>query len=400
MILIGYDLFLYPRLFIIFLGVSKLKILILAHQIKAGGGKVTCINILDALLAIDNNNEYFLVVPDHEDYHVLNLEERVSEVRYYKQRLGYIDRFVFDLYTRHKYIDEFDPDLIWAMGGFGLIDPPTNQAVSIQNPYLMYDLDKITELDIVSRVKVSYQRQIFQKQLSNTDFVIFQTNTMKKRCKNRYNYRGNTLVTFKGVSKFIDQGNRQVPKRLRSYQEKFKLFYLTRYYPHKGIEALIEMMDKYREELSDTILIITIEANQHKNAAKVIHDIRKRGLSDRVINVGYLQQSELAGYYRNCDSLIMPSRLESFSGTYLEAMKFGLPILTSDLDFAREICGDSAEYFNPWDLKSIFHKVQKVKNNTALSDQLVRKGKERLSNKFDISWKDIAIDILSAFEKL
>ena len=34
----------------------------------------------------------------------------------------------------------------------------------------------------------------------------------------------------------------------------------------------------------------------------------------------------------------LPSLLESYSGAYVEAMSFGVPIVTSDRDFAREVC--------------------------------------------------------------
>jgi hypothetical protein len=34
-------------------------------------------------------------------------------------------------------------------------------------------------------------------------------------------------------------------------------------------------------------------------------------------------------------------------------MSYNLPILTSNYNFAREVCGDAAVYFDPLDLKSI-----------------------------------------------
>lgn len=80
--------------------------------------------------------------------------------------------------------------------------------------------------------------------------------------------------------------------------------------------------------------------------------IKSRGLEDSIINVGPLSQQDLGAFYKHCDALVMSTRLESF-GTYLEAMHFGMPILTSDLDFAHEVCGDAALYFNPWNAESI-----------------------------------------------
>ena len=51
--------------------------------------------------------------------------------------------------------------------------------------------------------------------------------------------------------------------------------------------------------------------------------------------------------------MILPTLLESFSATYIEAMFHGKTILTSDLDFARDVCGEAAFYFDPLNPQSI-----------------------------------------------
>ena len=49
--------------------------------------------------------------------------------------------------------------------------------------------------------------------------------------------------------------------------------------------------------------------------------------------------------YASVDACFMPSLLETFSANYPEAMSTGRPLIASDLDFARAICGDAAKYF-------------------------------------------------------
>ena len=65
--------------------------------------------------------------------------------------------------------------------------------------------------------------------------------------------------------------------------------------------------------------------------------------------VGHVPHQELAPLYREADVVFLPSLLESFSATYVEAMHFGVPLVTSDYDFARDICGPAAEYVDPLD---------------------------------------------------
>ncbi len=82
----------------------------------------------------------------------------------------------------------------------------------------------------------------------------------------------------------------------------------------------------------------------------------------------------MAEYYLACNALLLPTLLESFSGTYLEAMHFGRPILTSNLDFARDVCDDAALYFDPWDPVAIKDAILKLKDDASLQTELVCRG--------------------------
>lgn len=51
--------------------------------------------------------------------------------------------------------------------------------------------------------------------------------------------------------------------------------------------------------------------------------------------------------------MFLPTLLECFSASYPEAGFMKVPIFTSDLSFAKTICGEGAFYFNPMDCKNI-----------------------------------------------
>jgi glycosyltransferase involved in cell wall biosynthesis len=112
-----------------------------------------------------------------------------------------------------------------------------------------------------------------------------------------------------------------------------------------------------------------------------------------------VKQTELAGYFQSAHALIQPTVLESFSSTYLEAMQFGTPILTSDMDFAREVCGDAALYFDPWNASALCEAVQRFRATPELSRDLVQRGKERMQTYFR-SWEEIVGDAMRRIENL
>ncbi|MCB0323642.1 MAG: glycosyltransferase, partial [Bdellovibrionales bacterium] len=88
---------------------------------------------------------------------------------------------------------------------------------------------------------------------------------------------------------------------------------------------------------------------------------------DMIRNIGPVPLEELSAVYARADALFMPTLLESFSGAYVEAMSFRKTILTSDRDFAREICSEAAFYFDPLDVDSIIEAIE-----AAFSDEAER----------------------------
>ncbi|HSW29269.1 MAG TPA: glycosyltransferase [Longimicrobiales bacterium] len=63
--------------------------------------------------------------------------------------------------------------------------------------------------------------------------------------------------------------------------------------------------------------------------------------------IGGVPHERLGDLYRSGSAVLVPSWVESFTAVYPEAWHFGLPVVTSDLDFARDLCGKAALYAPP-----------------------------------------------------
>lgn len=90
----------------------------------------------------------------------------------------------------------------------------------------------------------------------------------------------------------------------------------------------------------------------------------------RVRRIGRVPHERLAALYRSGDAVFLPSLIESFSAAYVEAMQFGLPIVTSDLEFARDICGDAAVYAAPLDAPACAEALARVLADEVLRERL------------------------------
>ena len=103
---------------------------------------------------------------------------------------------------------------------------------------------------------------------------------------------------------------------------------------------------------------------------------------EHIIYVGKVDVTECPYLYKQCDIMFMPSLLECFTATYPEAMRMERPIVTTDMEFAKGLCGDAACYYSAVDPEAAAEAIYKVATNKEYAAQLVVNGKEQLK-KFD-----------------
>ncbi|MFH1918721.1 MAG: glycosyltransferase [Planctomycetota bacterium] len=384
-----------------------MRIAIVAHALRAAGGLSIGKNMIAAMCRVAPENRYLLTVPGGAGYEDICAGFPNGQTSLCQNPGNHLARFRYELFGLPKLVETFRPDVILALGNKGLTRIKCPQAVLCHNSYLFYPKKHFGKDAVRRRMfrtlpLVSSQRFCLSRSLRWTQLLICQTHAAVERARKFYKYSGRTLVCPNAVSEFIPKSREHVPIPLvlAPFSERMKLFYLTRYYTHKNLEALVEVFRKFRSSLKDVVAIITISKEQEPGAARLLRSIEKHHLQDRIINVGPLKQAELEGYFRHCQALLMPTLLESFSGSYLEAMHFGLPILASNLDFAHAVCGDAALYFDPWDPASIRDAILTIKNNPEIASQLVSKGKRQLDTFYYRSWDEIVTELLGELRKI
>jgi glycosyltransferase involved in cell wall biosynthesis len=171
---------------------------------------------------------------------------------------------------------------------------------------------------------------------------------------------------------------------------RIRLCYPALGYSHKNHEVLPETFRILREShgIDDVALFVTVDASDSPNAGPFLSAIHALGLQERIVNLGRLDPSAIPTVFRNAHGLLMPTLLESFSLSYLEAMRFGVPILTSDYDFAREVCGDAALYFDPLDPGAVASAIARFTRHPEVERELRARTVER-DRERDDSWADV-----------
>lgn len=379
---------------------TGLRIAIIAHALRAGGGISVGHNLIASMLRQGSRHAFWCVMPEGLGYEEVCQGSENVEAHYFRRQGGYWGRWQYDEIVLPRKIQQFRPDVVLCLGNRGLSYNNTPQAILCQDPHLFYPSVHFGRETPFMRALVAYNRWRMGRDLKNTSLLFCQTPVAAKRMKATYHYSGEIALAPNAVSYKVNEavGDVPMPASLADCKATTRLFCLTRYYPHKNLEKIVEMFEKHDDELKDVAVILTISAQDHPNAGKLLQAISRGGFENRIINVGALPQQELAGYYRNCHALFLPTLLESFSGTYLEAMRFACPILTSDLDFARYVCGDAALYFDPWNTTAMKNAILRIRD-TAVVNDLIQKSSLHQTQHF-FSWDAVAQNVLEKLEAI
>ena len=130
--------------------------------------------------------------------------------------------------------------------------------------------------------------------------------------------------------------------------------------PHKNFDILPDVLVELDRIGVKNVRFHTTIPHDHPLKQTIFARLKELGLTEHVINHGRVNQQELAGMYRRCQLCFLPTLLEVFSASTVEAMYFGLPIVATDFDFNTEVLADACLYYEPKNAKDAASKLAKM----------------------------------------
>lgn len=375
-----------------------MRIAVLAHNLHTAGGLTVGRNVAAALRQVADRHEYFLTLPSGAGYESLELPTRTTTYLQRRSKSG-ARQVLFNLTRLAGLIRAQNPDVVWGLGNFGVENPGCPQAFLCMDANLVAVPDGRRPRRPMWSMYRWYGARRIQRALPYTQLVFCQTQTMLSRFRERFGYRGELALMPNAVSPHVEGQHPARPAALAGLADRFVLLCPSRHYPHKNLESLIALFRTHGGSLADVTVVLTVDAGQDAAAGRFVRAIGAADIRRYFLNIGSLPQSELSAYFGHVQGMLLPTLLESFSAAYLEAMQFGTPILTSDMDFAREVCGDAAVYFDPRNMDSIRDAILRLKHEPGLSDSLIECGRRLLAGRFR-SWNDIVSDAVGRLERL
>lgn len=97
-------------------------------------------------------------------------------------------------------------------------------------------------------------------------------------------------------------------------------------------------------------------------------------MEKRVIFTNFITEKELDSLFRMADLLMYPSLYEGFGIPILEAMKIGIPVITSNVTAMPEVAGEGALLVDPHSIKDMTDGMAKILNDKKFTEELKSKG--------------------------
>lgn len=212
--------------------------------------------------------------------------------------------------------------------------------------HLVTDAIKCNNLSRISRIKGisgenSFLMPFIEKRcVKCADKIISVSKFTKKQIVETYDINPEKInVIYNGIElkeqTFTEEKLEELKKQF-SIPQKPVILFVGRVDDHrKGLDLLLRSFKNVLEKI-DGILLVVGKGDQTEARTFAI----SLGIQDNVFFTGFADESTLKKCYTLCDVYVVPSRLEGFGLTILDAMAAGKPIVATKVGAIPEILRD------------------------------------------------------------
>lgn len=311
-------------------------ILLDAVYINSGGGKILLDLFVREIIARELPVFFLLDKRIEKEY------PEIEQGNKFFVKGSLVQRHLF--YLKHK--SRFSAVLV-----FGNVPPTIRLGCPVFTYFhnvLFIDPEKqaTTKRRIINFLKSSVIKSV----RGNTDFWVVQSNVVKRKLS------GTWQIDPAKISVFPVFSNLKTPLKSTNLENdvdgipnRIRFLYVSDGYLHKNHIALLDAFARYNNEYPLDSLTLTVSSDF---ALLCTHITRLQNVGVNIINKGFLSKELLAKEYEATDICLFPSLKESFGLGLIEAAQYGLPVISADLPYVKEVIIPSA-VFNPYIVEDI-----------------------------------------------
>jgi len=343
-------------------------------------------SLLQAIQELDQENQYYLISNGAIHFEVVNPRWKKLEGRLPQRKIGtlWMQVFVPRLASTLKL------DLFWGPRH----QLPLFMPKEIKTVLTVHDIVHLLFPRTMSLPNLVAERLLMQRSIRRADYVMADSQSTASGIQEHYQVRPTKIgVVYPGGPTVSEQMHSPVSDD-EKLPGKYFLFVGT-LEPRKNLRAILgafALLDTEREDVH-----IVVVGNIGWKTKDVMSLLKAHRYRSRIHFTGYVDAARLSFIYRNALCLLYPSLYEGFGFPILEAMTYGVPVITSNVSSMPEVAGDAALLVDPNDINELANAMNMILSNGNLRDLMVFKGYKRLK---EFSWMRCAEEVLDIFKKV
>lgn len=160
----------------------------------------------------------------------------------------------------------------------------------------------------------------------------------------------------------------------------------------KNIARLVEAFERLPKSWR-----LVLAGGQGYGFERIRERIERSPARARIQIAGYVDQAALESWYSRARILAFPSLDEGFGIPVLEAMAWGVPVLTANRSALPEVAGSAALLVDPLDTEEIAAALSALAEDSELRQRLAELGRRRAA---DFRWEDAVTRTWSVYQEL
>jgi glycosyltransferase involved in cell wall biosynthesis len=382
-----------------------MKIAIDARRLRDFGIGTYIRNLVTAIAAIDQENEYLLVSLPEDEQLLRHLPGNFRPIPCSRLDTDKLDHISLPWLLRQLSAD--------------LCHIPLNRVpLLMPKPYVVtvHDMGRLLFDEAPDTIR-SMRRFRLRRGLLRADRIIAVSSATRRDIHNVVGVpEDDVRVVYNAPDpRFFEHGHmadaraagpqareRESQRILERYQINYPfLLYAGNIRPQKNIPRMVEAFAVVRSELQDAPQFRDLHLIIIGDTISKYPSVRRAVIQSRVEHcvrfLGFVPFDTLRAFYELATGFLFPSLYEGFGLPPLEAMAAGTPVLVSNVSSLPEVVGDAAIQVNPENVFDIARGIKELLLNEKLRGELVIRGRAQAAS---FSWKYAAEEVTRIYREV
>ena len=333
---------------------------------------------------------YEIVALVHNRELFSEFDSRIKFIEFMDSKKSYLKRFYYEYFYFKRLSKKLKPYLWFSLHDMTPNVVADKRAVYCHNSIIFYDM-KIK--DMINEFKMfmfsRFYKYIYKINIKKNNFIVVQQDWIRKRFKKIFKIK-NVVVAHPNV--VIDDSNNNC-KNTKIVKNSFLYPSFPRIF--KNFEVICKAVEILENKNIENFKVyLTIDGNENIYSKEIVE---KYGRLKCIEFIGLQTRENLMKYYSKIETVIFPSKLETWGLPISEAKAFGKNIILADLEYAHETLGtyEKVMFFGPDDAEKLAEKMEMLINDDENMKNIEFDGniEKNIEKPFCKNWKEL-FDIL------